>query len=148
QTQGWTLADVVSDDGVSGGKRARLDRLSAAVAATGALRVVAYHADRFARDVAAQLATIRAWTRRGIELHVVGRGRLEATSSSGFITTAIEGVVAEHLRLVTSEKTRDALARLKAAGRRYTRLVPYGMRATADGRLEPEPAEHAVLDQL
>jgi site-specific DNA recombinase len=110
--QGWTLVGVVTDDGVSGGKRARLVRLTDTVKATKAGRVVAYHADRFARDAAALLDTVRDWSRRGVELHIVGRGRLEATSSAGYITTAIEGVVAEHFRLAVGEKTRDALARL------------------------------------
>jgi DNA invertase Pin-like site-specific DNA recombinase len=56
--------------------------------------------------------------------------------------------MAEHYRLTIAEKTRDALARLRATGRRYTRILPYGCQATADGHLVPEPAEAAVVDQL
>ena len=75
-----------------------------------------YHLDRFARDLAATLDYLRRFARRGVELHVVGRGRVEADTTSGFIVTAVEGLAAEHYRRVISEKTRDALARLRPSG--------------------------------
>ncbi len=144
--QGWTVAEIVTDDGVSGGRRERLARLADRVKATGAARIVVYHLDRFARDLAGTLDYLRQFSRRGVELHVVGRGRIEADSATGFIVTAVEGLAAEHYRRVISEKTRDALARLKATGRRYSRVPPFGWQPTADGRrLEPEPTEQAAL---
>jgi DNA invertase Pin-like site-specific DNA recombinase len=115
---GWQLVEVLVDDGVSGGRRARLERLAERVRVTGALKIVVYHLDRFARDLAGTLDYLRHFARRGVELHVVGRGRVEAGSASGFIVTAVEGLAAEHYRRVISEKTRDALARLRAKGRR------------------------------
>lgn len=56
--------------------------------------------------------------------------------------------MAEHYRLTIAEKTREALARLQATGRRYTRVLPYGYRATAEWRLVPEPAEQRVLVRI
>jgi DNA invertase Pin-like site-specific DNA recombinase len=53
--QGWALADVVTDDGISGGKRERLVRLEAQVRAHKAGVVAVCQLDRFARDVAAML---------------------------------------------------------------------------------------------
>jgi DNA invertase Pin-like site-specific DNA recombinase len=50
--QHWTLAELVTDDGVSGGKRSRLARLEAVVRAHRARIVCVYHLDRYARDVA------------------------------------------------------------------------------------------------
>ncbi len=147
--QGWTVAEMVTDDGVSGGRRERLARLADRVKATGASRVVVYHLDRFARDLAGTLDYLRQFSRRGVELHVVGRGRVEADSATGFIVTAVEGLAAEHYRRVISEKTRDALARLKATGRRYSNVPPYGWRPTADRlHLEPEATEQAALALL
>ena len=143
--QRWTLIEIVTDDGVSGGRRERLDRLAARVKATRARRVVVYHLDRFARDVAGMLDALRAFDRRGVELHVVGRGRVEAATASGFLATSIEGVVSEHFRRVVAEKTRDALHRLRGQGRRVSRFAPYGFQHDPTGQLIPEPMEQAAL---
>jgi DNA invertase Pin-like site-specific DNA recombinase len=144
--RGWELVDVLADDGVSGGRRERLDRLAERVRVTGARAIVVYHLDRFARDLAATLDYLRRFARRGVELHVVGRGRIEADTASGFIVTAVEGLAAEHYRRVISEKTRDALARLRANGRRVSGRLPFGYQLAGDGiTLEPEPEEQAAL---
>jgi site-specific DNA recombinase len=58
QAQGWTLAEVLVDDGVSGGRRDRLQRIQAALRRHRAHVVVCYHLDRVARDVAALLDTL------------------------------------------------------------------------------------------
>jgi DNA invertase Pin-like site-specific DNA recombinase len=61
---------------------------------------------------------------------------------------AVEGLAAEHYRRVISEKTRDALARLRQNGRRVSRWAPYGFSFATEGRLAPEPREQAVLDRI
>src|SRR6266852_7606237 len=126
------------------------DRTSVGLFSTGATSgaSVVYHLDRFARDLAATLDYLRRFARRGVELHVVGRGRVEADTASGFIVTAVEGLAAEHYRRVISEKTRDALARLRAKGRRVSRFAPYGFRLAAGGRLVANPREQALLGQI
>lgn len=148
RAQGWTLEEVVTDDGVSGGRRERLDRLAERVRATGAKAIVVYHLDRFARDLAATLDYVRRFSRRGVELHVVGRGRVEAETAAGFIVTAVEGLAAEHYRRVISEKTRDALSRLRANGRRVSRFAPYGFRLAPDGQLAANLAERTVVGRI
>jgi DNA invertase Pin-like site-specific DNA recombinase len=146
--QGWRLAAVLSDDGVSGGRRERLDRLDAQIRETGARFVVVYHLDRFARDVAALLDRLRAYTRRGVELHVVGRGRIDVGTATGFLMAGVEGLMAEHYRRLIGEKTRDALARLRAKARRVSRFAPYGYALTSGGRLVVQAKEQAVLGQI
>ncbi len=47
--RGWPLVETLTDDGVSGGRRERFERLDARLRATGAKVVVAYHLDRVAR---------------------------------------------------------------------------------------------------
>ena len=55
--------------------------------------------------------------------------------------------MAEHYRRLIGEKTRDALARLKAKGRRFSRIVPYGYRDAEDGvHLEPDPKEQEAIE--
>lgn len=148
QERGWQLVEVLVDDGVSGGRRERLERLDARLRATGARVVVAYHLDRVARDAAGLLDWLERAARRGVELHIVGRGRIETQSASGYLMAGVEGVVAAHYRKVISEKTRDALARLRAKGRRVSRWAPYGFRFGPGGRLLPDPGEQAALRRI
>jgi len=141
------LVEIVTDDGVSGGDRDRLERLEAVVRKHKAQAVVVYHLDRFARDVAALLDNLRAYRQRGVKLHVVGRGEIEVDTATGFLMTGVEGLMAEHYRRLIGEKTKDALARLKAKGRKFSRIVPYGYRDAEDGvHLEPDPKEQEVIE--
>src|SRR5262249_55763222 len=128
RAQGWGLVETLADDGVSGGRRERLDRLAERVKATGGPAVRVYQVDRFAPGPAGTLGFLRRFARGGVQLHVVGRGRVEADTATGFIVTAVEGLAAEHYRRAISEKTRDALARLRSQGRRVSRWAPYGWR--------------------
>jgi DNA invertase Pin-like site-specific DNA recombinase len=145
QAQGWQLIEIVTDDGVNGGRQQRLARLAERVKATGVTFVVEYNLDRFCRDVAAMLDTLHAYARRGVALHVVGRGRVEVESASGFLMAGVEGLMAEHYRRLVSEKTRDALARLRAMGRRTSRFPPYGFQLAPGALLVPEPEEQVTL---
>src|SRR5260370_1390324 len=116
-----------------------------------ALTVTVPPGRRLPRCAGAAAALLDWWgggARRGIELHVVGRGRIEAQSASGYLMAGIEGVVAAHYRKVISEKTRDALARLRTTGRRVSRFPAYGYRLAAGGRILPEPREQAVLGEI
>lgn len=144
----WPLGQILVDDGVSGGRRERLDRIAAAVRATGARVVVVYHLDRFARDLAGMLDALKAFARRGVELHVVGRGRVEVESATGYLMAGVEGLLAEHYRKLVSEKTRDALARLRAKGRRVSRWAPYGWSHGPAGELVPDPGEQATVREI
>lgn len=143
--QGWTLVDVLTDDGISGGKRERLERVAERVTTTGAQRIVVYNLDRFARDVSALLDTLRAYNRRGVELHVVGRGKIDVDTANGFLVTGVEGLMAEHYRRLIGEKTKDALARLRLQGRRISGRLPYGYQLALDSHLVAEPYEQSIL---
>ncbi len=69
-------------------------------------------------------------------------------TATGFIVTAMEGLAAEHYRRVISEKTRDALAQLRAKGRHVSRWAPYGWRFGSGGRLVAVPPEGATLVRI
>ncbi len=149
RAQGWTLVEVLVDDGISGNRRERLTRLDAMVRQAKARVVVVYHLDRLARDAAALLDWLERAARRGIELHVVGRGRIEAETASGYLVAGVEGIVAAHYRKVIAEKTRDALGRLQAKGQRVSGHLPYGFKLAADGRsLDADPVEQAQLELI
>lgn len=133
-THGWQVVQVIIDEGVSGGKRARFDRIRAAVGAHGAKAVIVHALDRFGRDAAGVLDALSRFTRRGVELHVVGRGRVETTSASGFLMTSVEAVLAEHYKKLVSEKTKSALAVKRTRSERISGHLPYGWRLGADGK--------------
>src|SRR5262245_14433794 len=143
--RGWAVAAVVEHDGVSGAKRSRFDALNAAVKQHKANRVIAYHLDRVARDAAALLDWCASAAKRGIELHIVGRGQVETMSSAGYLGVGVEALVAAHHRLVTGEKTRAALAHLRSQGRRWANTPPYGSRWDPAGRVESDTVEAAVV---
>ncbi len=145
EARGFELAGLIRDDGISGTKRKRLDRIAKALKTFGAQTVVVYHLDRFARDIAGLLDHLKHYRRNGIELHVCGRGKVEIDSSSGFLTVGVEALLAEHYSRLISEKTKDALASLKAKGRRISGKIPYGWKLAKDRvSLIPDPHEQKV----
>ena len=145
KAQGWTLAAIVEHDGVSGGRRSRFAALDAAIKTHGAGKVVCYHLDRLARDAAALLDWCASADKRGVAVHVVGRGRTEVSSAAGYLGTGVEAIVATHFRLLIGEKTRDALAHLRTQGKRWSRTAPFGFRWSADGRVEPDAGEQSAI---
>jgi DNA invertase Pin-like site-specific DNA recombinase len=62
--------------------------------------------------------------------------------------TGIEGLLAEHYRKIVSEKTRHALPRLRAKGRRVSRFPPYGFTLGSGSCLIPSLDEQRVLAQI
>jgi len=142
---GGTPVCLWADDGVSGSDRMRFERLYQKLREHRAEALVVYNLDRLSRDLLGQLQCLEWLKKRKIELHVTGRGRVETESASGFLLTGIEGLIAEHQLRLVREKTKDALAKLKADGRRYSRHAPFGYRHAADGSLVPDLIEGDVL---
>jgi len=114
----------------------------------GARAIVVYHLDRFARDLAATLDYLRRFARRGVELHVVGRGRVEADTATGFIVTAVEGLAAEHYRRVISEKNTRCPRPTPGEGSPCVAVRPYGFRLVAGGRLVANRKEQALVCRI
>jgi DNA invertase Pin-like site-specific DNA recombinase len=62
----------------------------------------------------------------------------------------VEAAIAEHYRAIISEKTTHALAHLKAQGRRYSGLAPYGYAYLTDGlgtQVVPDAGEQRILSE-
>ena len=146
---GWEVAQLVVDQGVSGGRRERFDRIRAAVAAHKAKAVIVHALDRFGRDAAGVLDALSGFTRKGVELHVVGRGRIETASANGFLVTSVEAVLGEHYRRLVSEKTRHALAFKRCRNERISGRLPYGWSLGGDGKtLIVDPAETEIVHRM
>jgi len=117
---------TVKDDGISGGDNERFKRIYSMLLHNDARAIVCYHVDRFSRDMAGFFAELRRYSKEDIQLWVCGRGQIKTEKSSDFLMVGIEGVIAQHQRMLTGEKTKDALTLLKETGKRYSRWAPYG----------------------
>jgi len=142
--QGFTVCSVLADDGVSGGDRERYARIFRELHETGAKVLLTYHIDRFARDIAALLNNLEEFKKQGIELWVVGKGKIETARSDQFLLTGVEGVVAQYVRMVGGEKTKAALKMLKDNGRRYSGKPPWGS-CFEDGQIVEVTDQQEVL---
>jgi len=143
--QSFTLSAVLIDDGVSGGDRERYARIFQALHETGAKVVLCYHIDRFARDVAGMLDTLEEFKKQGVELWVVGRGRIETARSDQLLMTGVEALVAEYQRKVSGEKTKAALLLLKRNDKRYSGKAPWGYRFMENELIKIPEEQEALL---
>jgi DNA invertase Pin-like site-specific DNA recombinase len=151
--RGFTLADVVTDAGVSAGvplaERPGGARVLAALRsrAAGAPRhVVAVKLDRLFRNVVDCVGTAQEWDRRGVSLHLVDLGgqTVDTSSAMGRFMLAVLGAAGELERGLTAERTSSAMRQRLAEGRYIGGRAPYGLQ-NIDGDLVPCPAEQAVI---
>ena len=126
------LVEIVADPGVSGGKplasREGGQRLLAALQHRGGARsVVMLKLDRMFRNAGDCLATVEAWERSSIALHVVdlGGNAIDTTSAAGRFMLVVLAGAAELERNPTRERTRSAMAVQLANGQRVGG-IPYG----------------------
>ena len=148
QAQGYELVSVHEDLGVSGkaeiGDRPGFVELLGRVSEGSVVLVTSM--DRLARDVVVATVLEQLVADRGGVLESadgVGNGNTpEAT-----LMRTIRSAFAQYERALIVGRTKTALARLKADGRRVGSL-PYGFRVGPGNKLLPEPAEQAVLERI
>lgn len=147
-----TLAgEPIVDDGVSGRRRERFERIWQAVNDRKARAVIVYQLDRFARDVEGMLGALAQMSKQGVELHSTDRGKVDIQKANGRLFTTIEGAMHEHFRVFIGEKTRDALGLLRLRGQRYSAVPPFGYWFRQEGniyKLEPDPQTAPILARV
>jgi len=137
---GIELAGVYADEDVSGSK-ALVDRpqgseLLATVAKGDT--VIAVKLDRCFRDASDGLQTLFAWHKQGVTLQLIDSNTIASTdTATGFLTTAMQLVIAQYERMVCGERTSHALRSAQRNGKLVTRpdRVPYGKMLQTDGTL-------------
>ena len=147
QLYGLTLVDVVEDAGLSAKTldRAGLQKVLAMLRKGEAEAVIVARLDRLTRRVA-DLATLIEGPFSKAALLSVGE-QIDTRSAAGRLVLHVLGSVAEWERATIGERTKTAMAHMKAAGRRVGG-VPYGWHVAADGRhLEEDQGEQIVLGQ-
>lgn len=147
------LVEELVDAGISGAKplqkRGGGKKLLALAEADHINAIIAYKLDRLFRDAADCLTVTRHWDDLNVDLHLVDLGGQAVDTSTAigrFFLTIMAGV-AEMERNLIVERTKAALAHLKATGQR-TGSVPYGSKLATDGKtLLEELEEQEVIRQ-
>jgi site-specific DNA recombinase len=149
--QGWTVAGVHTDAGVSGA--AGLEKRPALLEAISTLTrggvLVVAKLDRVSRGEPLAAAMIEAAvTRKGARIvSAAGEGTANDDPTSVLMKRMVQAF-AEYERLIIGARTRAALQAKRRRGERVGQ-VPYGYILAADGiALEPVAAELAVVEKL
>lgn len=118
EQMGWKVDYAYADEGVSGSikaqERPQFKAMSAAMTEGSVLVVSAL--DRLGRDAEDILNTINTFERRKIKVNILQFGSTDVTSPMGKLLVGILASLAEMERNNIKERTRNAMARLKAEG--------------------------------
>lgn len=146
EVNGYELADVFVDAGISGKSMDKRQGLKQALAAVkrGDVLVV-YSLSRLARSTKDTLAISEKLEKAGADLASLSE-RIDTTGAAGKMLFRMLAVLAEFERDVIAERTKVAMNHKKAAGEVYS-PVPFGFRAV-EGRLEQVEAEAAVVAEI
>lgn len=144
---GYDLADVHLDAGLSGAKADNRPALQAALEAAcrGKAALVVYSLSRLARSTRDAIAMSERLHRAGADLVSLSE-RIDTTTAAGKMVFRMLAVLAEFERDLIAERTTTAM-QYKRARREYTGgVVPYGWRVAEDGTaLEAHAVEQAIM---
>jgi DNA invertase Pin-like site-specific DNA recombinase len=146
---GYVLADVFTDAGLSGGRADNRPALQAALDAVckahGAL--VVYSLSRLARSTKDAILISERLDRAGADLVSLSE-KIDTTSAAGKMVFRMLAVLAEFERDLVAERTSAALQHKRHVGERVG-AIPYGFRLAADGRrLLADEAEQPGLAMI
>ncbi|MEN3011169.1 MAG: recombinase family protein [Candidatus Bipolaricaulaceae bacterium] len=146
---GLELHEILADEGVSASvplaARPQGRRLAALVESGRVQHVVTAKLDRLFRNALEAMATLQAWDKKGVALHLVDQGgsAVNTRTALGQFVLLILAGVAEMERNLVRERTKAVLDFKKRNGEVYNH-EPYGFRRR-EQRLIPDPQELAAL---
>ncbi len=117
---------------------------------SGPRHVIAVKLDRLFRNAKDALTEVGQWDKLKCALHVLdmdGGGALDTRSAMGRMFFTLAAGFAEMERTLTGERTRAALAHLRAAGKVYCHLTPLGFDRRGD-RLIVNRREMATVRKI
>jgi site-specific DNA recombinase len=147
ESNGYSLAAVHVDSGISGGKLT--NRPAAQKALAEACRrkaaLVVYSLSRLARSTKDAIETSERLHKAGADLVSLSEA-IDTTTAAGKMVFRMLAVLAEFERDLVSERTTTAMQHLRSQGRRVGRWLPYGFDLDADGQhLTENPAEQQTV---
>jgi DNA invertase Pin-like site-specific DNA recombinase len=150
--RGLEIVEFIVDAGVSGGRplgaRPGGQRFLAMLAEGAATHVIALRLDRLFRNASDCLATVEAWTRKGITLHLldVAGNSIDTSSAAGKFMLTVLAAVAEMERNLIAERIRNVLSWKRRNGKIFGH-EPFGFARDGDN-LVPVEAELRALDLI
>lgn len=140
------LVAVFTDAGISGARMERREGLQAALKATGkGMVLIAYSISRLARSTSDMLEIAKQLERKGADL-VSLTEKIDTTTASGRMVFRMLAVLSEFERDQVSERTKAALAHMKAKGEKYG-PVPFGY-SELEGRLIEVKRETRIVAEI
>lgn len=148
--RGLELVTIVADEGVSAskplGQRPGGGQLLALLAKGEAHHVIAVKLDRLFRNALDALATLQAWEKAGVALHIIdlGGNALATDTAMGRFLFSVLAAIGEMERNLIAERTRSVL-RFKRQNGQVFNHEPFGFVRDGD-RLVPNPDELRIVD--
>ena len=145
--QGATLTDLIVDAGESAKTldRPGMERLLTLVEAGKVDAVIVAKLDRLTRSVKDLALLLERFTRRGVALVSVAES-LDTSTAAGRLVLNIMVSVSQWEREAIGERTRDALAHMKATRQAYS-PTPYGFERNGDALAATE-VEMSTVQQI
>jgi site-specific DNA recombinase len=145
--QGWTVAEEYTDLGISGHDWKRDGLWDAIRALEPESVLLAYNADRLARDTGILAFIVHQVQARGATIHTLEAGPVNPSDPISKFMFKMLGAFAELQRELFARRSRNGFARNLAAGRYKGNRLPYGYRwvSKAAGTVEPDPEEQDVV---
>lgn len=145
ELNGYELQSVFTDAGLSG-KTMNREGLQAALKAAGSgMALVAYSISRLARSTRDMLDIAERLETKGADL-VSLTEKIDTTTAAGRMVFRMLAVLAEFEREQIGERTKSALAHLRARGEVYA-PIPFGYQEV-EGRLVEVKAEARVVAEI
>jgi len=147
--RGLELFTIITDEGISASKplkqRPGGSQLLAAVEQGKAHHVVAVKLDRLFRNALDALATLQAWEKAGIALHIIDLGgtALATDTAVGRFLFSVLAAIGEMERNLIAERTRTVLRYKRQNGQVFNH-EPFGFVRDGD-RLVPDPNELRIV---
>jgi DNA invertase Pin-like site-specific DNA recombinase len=147
ESNGYTLAAVHVDSGISGGKLTNRPAAQKAIGEACKRRaaLVVYSLSRLARSTRDAIDISEKLHKAGADLVSLSES-IDTTTAAGKMVFRMLAVLAEFERDLVSERTTTAMQHLRSQGRRIGRWLPYGFDLDGDGQhLTENPAEQQTV---
>lgn len=146
QQRGFDVAEVLSDEGLSGGttKRPGFQRVLELVRTKAIDAVIVYEISRLTRELRAMLEAVELMQRRGVEFLSL-TDNVDAKTAAGRAHLNMLGTFVQFQREAIAERTAAAL-QFKRGRRERVGQIPFGFALASDGvHLEPNETEMRAL---
>lgn len=121
--RGWKVAAVYAESKSTRVLRPELERMHAAAMRRQHDAVIVWRLDRLGRGLLEVVGRVRELHERGVQVLSVRDGAIDTTSAAGQFQLATLAAAAEYERELIRERTREGLARARAAGVKLGRPV-------------------------